>query len=837
MKKSVVALVMVGGLYACAATEYNIPEPCRSKALNPVVISESKDLKPLVIASKGKAAVPIVCPKEHYYRQIADLLKTYLDKATGATFEIVETAPKDGRAVFIGPSEVPSVKKAFQRAQSLPAESLMIESVPEGLVIAGKDAECENRLEPKKELDINDRHQSRGSFFAMTDFLERLVGFRFYFPGIGTHVPELAAQDLVIPPVSYSDTPVFDIRALGYGGGSDFKLIKATTAEASFWNTLLRLGDVKLKMAWHTDAHWHKVYGQTHPEYFALRDDGTRAVGDRGEFSAYRCYSSEEGFKAHIAAIDNYYKTGEGRELFLAENREFAPNKKYIHWGIADAFRGCSCAKCLPLTDTGTPGGLYSKVVWRYVVDLAKQCKERWPDKVIMTMVYGKYRHVPDFVEKENPGNLVIFPTSHGSMSCSAAFLKEPKIWADANDYLGKLCRLSCEKPYIWEHYPHTRKFPLPYLVPHYYQKFIMENKDRISGMLFNGDPRYSYAFDSLMLYMMYKIIWNPDFNVDACVDEYCATLFGPAAKEIAEYYKTVIDRWENVKWSDAPDPKIEHLDVPNKCYWVETYPRKLRDSLEQLLLSALSKAEKGTIYYDRAKFLVDGTAPFFEQGRFIDLGKVFKYECRPWTPDKLDGLVGEWHPAGMRALTLVRNDNGTPDDDVKALIYLSYDEKNLYIAGKIEQKDPFVTKGKGTKSERDCDIWANDSLEVFLCSEQPGFEEAGLDQKSQYHQFIIDPDGSIWDGYKSSEMHIGANFDIACKTVTCKDPERMYFEMAIPFSELKCVPPKPGAKWFVNFYWNHPRDGKHTSYTWAGTGGHHDTSRFGVIEFVDGKK
>lgn len=833
---------------------YDVSEPYESKALNPVKIIGNDSLRPLLIASKGKAAVPIVCPDVPYYRQIAVILKEYLGKSSGAEFVITDKAPAEGRAIFLGPNDLPSVKAVFEKAQSMPAESLVVESVPEGVVIAGKDAECENRLIPKKGLDINDRNQSRGTFFATVDFLERLVGVRFYFPGIGVHVPDLAMNDVVIPPLSYSDTPVFDMRALGYSGGSDMKLINASGKDAAFWNTLLRLGDVKLKMGWHNDARWHLVYGKTHPEYFALRDDGTRAIGDRGKYSAYRCYNSVEGFNAHVAAIDKWYKdgykSGEGQDLFLAGTREFGPNRKYINWGIADAFRGCYCEKCLALTDKETPGGLYSKFIWRYYMDLAKECKKKWPDKVLMNMTYGQYRAIPDFVYRENPGNIVIFPASYGQTANSAAFLKEPKVFEEATEYLEKLRSVSCEKPYIWEHYPHTPRSNIgfmPYMIPHYYQKFFMKNRELISGSLFNGDRRYSYALDSLMLYMMYKINWNPDFDVDACLDEYCSVMFGPAAREIGDYYKTIIDRWENVKWNDVPDTrKISMINsMPRKIYWTETYTRKIRDGLEQTLQQALGKTEKGTVYYDRVKFLVDGTAPFFEEGRFVDLGKVFKYECHPYTPEKLDGMVGEWHPAGMKSIKLVRNDNGMPDDALEAQIYLSYDEKNLYVAGKVMQQTPFVTKDAGKKVGRDNDIWAYDSLEIFLCSEQPGLADAGLDQKSQYHQIIIDPYGSIFDGYKEAEgnFNSGANLDFVCKTYPFignkypgKSPNTLFFEMAIPFSELKCVPPRSGAKWHANFYWNNMRDGKHISFTWAGRGSHHDTSRFGLIEFMDNK-
>ncbi len=847
-RKTIAAVGLLGIILQGYAGEYDIAKPWNSPALSPVAITKHAGLPPLRIASQGRALTPIVCADAAYYGDIASLLKKYLDQACGANFIITNQPPGEGRAIFVSPCGLPAVQAVFDRAQILPPESLAVACVPEGLVLAGKDAECENRLIAKAGLDINDRNQSRGTFFAALDFLERLVGVRFYFPGIGLHVPDYTRTDLSIPSVSYTDTPVFDMRALGYGGGSDMRLIKTTRADALFWNILMRLGDVKLRMGWHNDAHWHLVYGQAHPEYFALRTDGTRAVGDRGKYSAFRCYTSKDGFNAHIDAIGRWYgggfQTKQDCELFLACNREFGPNRRYINWGIADAFRGCHCEECLKLTDPNTPGGLYSKFIWRYFIDLAKACKERWPDKALLTMTYGQYKYIPDFVARENPGNMIIFPASHGVMGHSAAFLKESNVWAACMRHLKQLSALSCERPHIWEHYPHAPRstgFTIPYMAPHYYQQYFAAMKDKISGSLFNGDRRYSYALDSLMLYMMYKINWNPDFNVDVCVDEYCAVMFGPAAPEMLDYYRTIIDRWEKVKWRNLPDPEkvCYNSGLPKTVYWVETYPRNIRDELEGILRQALAKTEAGTIYYDRAKFMVDGTAPFFQQGRFFDLGKVYQYNCMPYTPDRDKGLrADQWRPAGIRPLVLARNDTGEPDDIVKSQIFMSYDKSNLYISGKIEQPDAFVTKGDGKKVERDGDIWSKDSLEIFLCTEQPGLAEAGLDQLGQYHQVVIDPDGSIFDGVKSIDggFDIGANLDFTSKTIACREPPRFYFDLVIPFSELGCVLPKPGSQWHLNFYWNRQRDGKALSYTWAGTGAHHDSSRFGLLEFQPGR-
>ena len=112
-----------------------------------------------------------------------------------------------------------------------------------------------------------------------------------------------------------------------------------------------------------------------------------------------------------------------------------------------------------------------------------------------------------------------------------------------------------------------------------------------------------------------------------------------------------------------------------------------------------------------------------------------------------------------------------------------------------------------------------------------PGLKEAGIGQKSQYYQIVIDPNGSVWDAFKGDT---GVNIDMKYKVINLKN--RMYFEIAVPFKELKCISPQNNSQWFVNFYWNRHVTGKNQSYAWAGTGSYHDSSRFGTLEFKENK-
>ena len=67
----------------------------------------------------------------------------------------------------------------------------------------------------------------------------------------------------------------------------------------------------------------------------------------------------------------------------------------------------------------------------------------------------------------------------------------------------------------------------------------------------------------------------------------------------------------------------------------------------------------------------------------------------------------------------------------------------------------------------RDGDICSCDSIEIYLCSDQEGLDEAGVAKMDQYHLSMINARDELSDGYKStSDRHSDRrmNFDIDYK-------------------------------------------------------------------------
>ena len=51
-------------------------------------------------------------------------------------------------------------------------------------------------------------------------------------------------------------------------------------------------------------------------------------------------------------------------------------------------------------------------------------------------------------------------------------------------------------------------------------------------------------------MHVYLKVLWNPDVNVQAILDELCRRQFGKASETTRELLQLMIDRWEKTRWS-----------------------------------------------------------------------------------------------------------------------------------------------------------------------------------------------------------------------------------------------------------------------------------------------
>src|SRR5262245_34297660 len=154
-----------------------------AKDLNPVKIKPAPSHAPLTLVEKGRprASIAVMNPRAN---NAAGQLQEFIQEATGAKLPIVQgkiTAP----AIVLGDCAL--AKENGIEGKEQPVEGFTIKTIPDHVLIVGRDE------------DLGPQARSDGTAWGVTEFLERFVGVRWYFPGdLGKSIPKI--DILTVPP-------------------------------------------------------------------------------------------------------------------------------------------------------------------------------------------------------------------------------------------------------------------------------------------------------------------------------------------------------------------------------------------------------------------------------------------------------------------------------------------------------------------------------------------------------------------------------------------------------------------------------------------------------------
>ena len=108
-------------------------------------------------------------------------------------------------------------------------------------------------------------------------------------------------------------------------------------------------------------------------------------------------------------------------------------------------------------------------------------------------------------------------------------------------------------------------------------------NRGKTVGTFINGTTDH-WPRQHLSLYCWLKVLWNPDFDVDTAIDEYCRRMYGPAADSMRQLVALQIDGWEK---SRLPGGRLSAKGIHEYCF-----PRKQVLRMEALLAEAATQNE-----------------------------------------------------------------------------------------------------------------------------------------------------------------------------------------------------------------------------------------------------
>lgn len=649
-----------------------------------VIVKDGKPNATIVISAKPAKVEPTIRGTVLFG---AELLRDYIERSTGAKLPIKNDSENiSGNLILLGKTKIGEKLGLFKK--EFAPEEYKIKRFENGVAISGFVA--------------SDK-EDKGTLYGVYKFLEDIVGVRWYFPTeMGTIVPKHKTL-IVSNDYKAEGKPFFQVRI---GGISHW-----TKKVARDWHPVLRYGMSTGKVANHSMESWNKFYGKTHPEYFGLRKDGTRAITTKkvssGQNQSYMCFSEPGVLKQLLKNVDDYYEKGD------KSTWTHKPHGNFIEFGPHDTRKYCLCPKCkskLTLGDDRWRHGETSDVVFELVQKYAVGVKKKHPEAIICAMAYDHYQ-LPPLKIKRLPDNVqvtlclipTIIQTNHPGVK--KEYRKNIEDWA-------KLVNNRKDRLIIWDYFCYPNCFFLaPTEIPHLLKDDINYLKDKALGIFNNGfnprtkskDPRLYLTYR--IVWLMHQLLWNPDLDLEKAKNEWCGDLFGPASGKMNEFYTLLEDRWEKTVWKTKP--RVGY--VGEYSIFFETYPPKVVNKLENLYNSAIEATTPGSIYRKRLEFFKNKAyAPFFAKAReyHMSTGAVSQYKAPEITPISNGGIDQEmWRK--LPVMTTLGRVFGKEIPE-KNIIKAGYDKKNLYIYGNFEISDKsIIPKGYSKKKASSSDAQA----------------------------------------------------------------------------------------------------------------------------------
>ncbi len=607
-------------------------------AAAPITLVDSGKPAATIVIADQPTAIPVGKPPTVAYA--AEELQRFIEKASGARLDIVPAAkaPAAGALLLVGRS---ALSEKYQLALPTKPEGLRIVTFARGVAILGEVAPAGTN---------NTRHEvDRGTLHGIYEFLERIVGYRFFIhipkdPDLGIVTP--VVKTLTVPSAYKLElAPDFPYRTVAFATWSDRPAWMRVTREGTGIGSGTGFAGIN-----HTDAFFGRRFFDDHPDWSAVKKaDGTRSP-------YYPCYSHPGVLSARVQVTQDFY---DGKGGWIGEHCH--PGPKWIGFEPADLWdfewKGlCQCERCKPQYQPKRGRfGRNSNLLFRHGVAYAAEISKRWPDKRLGMLAYEGHMLPPDFALPDNMDVQVC-------MMRSTTMGKEP-YWHGRNLQLmrdwSKKMGGKRERLYVWNFSCWPAQWTeAPLFFPHNLQKWLRDTY-AISGGEFvcpGGNPP---QYEMVMCWLWHRLMWDRNADVDALLRDQCVTFFGPAGQTMEKVYTTIVDRYENVRWSR----QFDETYIPPDQMYGETYTPQVISTLKTLMQKALAACptDETNIYRHRVVWMQQGFAPFFTEADLAHrwLGKTPSYIVTTVAAVPADAAA--W--AALPAATLVQGNYGKAPD------------------------------------------------------------------------------------------------------------------------------------------------------------------------------
>jgi len=469
-----------------------------------------------MIAVANNAEMTIVLSQQAGLQEenAAKELLYYLERITGACFSIEKAASAQAvptPAIALGEA---ALWLGLDEPRGLGEDGFVIRTLGDSLALFGG---C------------------RGILYAAYELLERL-GCRFFTP-LCEKVP--TCENLELPDMDCRQVPVLEYRYHNYKDFTDYprfsvkRRINGPVPIGEDWGG-------HLAYAWFVHTFERNILNPAdvfdeHPEYFSMVN------GKRLRERTQLCLTNPDVLRITIEKV----------KKALADN----PTCRLISVSQNDWANNCTCDSCRKIDEE--EGSSAGSLIW-FVNQVAEAIEKDFPDAIIDTLAYQYSRPAPRKIRPRH--NVCVRLCSieacfmHSFETCDDAtravrrpdgtasrFITDLKDWAKV-----------CDRLYIWDYTTCFAHYPMPFpnwnvLQPNM-QAFVRNN---VKGVFEQacGAAGGSTDLNELRAYLIAKLLWDPDCDLEAHMQDFLNTFYGAAGPEIRRYIRLLTDivRQENI--------------------------------------------------------------------------------------------------------------------------------------------------------------------------------------------------------------------------------------------------------------------------------------------------
>ena len=451
----------------------------------------------LTLASGGTTAYRIVISRNatSTERTAANILSQYLGQITSAEFPVVtdETEPSP-KEIAVGDTN----RKEHTSLMSEKSDSDSVRILTEGekLFLSGG--------------------AERGTLYSVYTFLEDWLGCRWFTHDL-TVIPKQTT--LKIPGIDCFYEPCFKLRQTYWLFStmySDYCVQHKLQGVMAYLPDEFGGGryDLAISSVHTMQAFVPQSLFETHPDYFGCDENGTRSP------QRQPCLRNEEVFNLALEYARDYFSKYNSI-LSVSQN---------------DCMDFCQCEKCRAFN--ASHGGKDSAALLDFVNRVASEIKKEYPDAKIETLAYQKSQSPPEGLKVEENVVIRLCPISTCTLhnlddsSCppNAAFDKDLSGWSKI-----------AKNIYIWDY---STNFQYYYaLFPNItaiQERYRYYSKHNVVSIFDHGcgENIVPGEFHELRTYLVLKLLWNPDTDIDRHISEFCTAYYGRAGEDVAQFIK-----------------------------------------------------------------------------------------------------------------------------------------------------------------------------------------------------------------------------------------------------------------------------------------------------------